>query len=209
MSRADVPLVPYLRQIGHSLISAAVSAALLVSFPLLVKMTTSDQNYKLAAPLLLAISLTRAPIMLPLQASQGLTINTVIRARHEGLKSLGRPIALVMIAGIIGAALAALVGPRIMTLLFGHEYYVQPWVMGALTLAAAVIGLLTLTGTGLLAMGQHRAYAIGWVVATVTAVVCLALPFSVEVRCVLSLLTGPILGIVVHLFALSRKKTPA
>lgn len=206
LSRADVPLRPYLRHIGHSLISAAASAALLVSFPLLVKMTTSDQDYNLAAPLLLAISLTRAPIMLPLQAFQGLAINTVIRARNEGLKSLARPITLVMVVGLLGAVLAALVGPGLMTLMFGNEYYVLPWVMAALTLAAAIIALLTLTGTGLLAMGRHRAYAVGWVVATSVAVACLMLPFSVEVRCVISLLAGPLLGIVVHLLALSGKK---
>ncbi|MCC9203586.1 hypothetical protein [Arthrobacter sp. zg-Y769] len=205
LSRADIPLVPFLRQTGHALLSAAASAALLVSFPLLVKLTTSTEDYDLAAPLLLAVSLTRAPIMLPLQAFQGLAITSVIRARDEGLKALRKPIAAVAGLGVVGAGLAALIGPWIM-LFFGQDYHVSRWVLAALTLAAAVIALLTLTGTGLLAMGKHRSYAVGWVVASVAAFICLLLPFSTEVRCVLALFAGPLLGIAVHLAALPRKK---
>lgn len=204
LSRADITLGPFLRQTGHALVSAAASAALLVSFPLLVKLTTSPQDYELAAPLLLAVSLTRAPIMLPLQAFQGLALTSVIRARDEGLKALRRPIVAVICLGVGGAFLAALIGPWIM-LFFGQDYRVDRWVLAALTLAAAVIALLTLTGTGLLAMGRHRAYAVGWAIATVAAVVCLILPFSTETRCVLALFVGPLFGIGVHVLAISGR----
>lgn len=206
MSRADIPLGPFLRQTGHALVSAAASAALLVSFPLLVKLTTAPDDYDLAAPLLLAVSLTRAPIMLPLQAFQGLALTSVIRARDEGLRALQRPIMAVIGLGVLGSILAALVGPRIM-LFFGEDYQVNRWVLAALTLAAAVIALLTLTGTGLLAMGQHRPYAVGWAIGTAAAVACLMLPLSTEVRCVLALFVGPLLGIGVHILAISRRRS--
>lgn len=203
MSRADVPLGRFLRQTGQALLSAGASAALLVSFPLLVKITTSPQDYDLAAPLLLAISLTRAPIMLPLQAFQGVAIAAVVRARGEGLRVLRKPVAVVTALGVAGSGLAAVAGPPIM-LFFGPAYRVEGWVMAALTLASSAIALLTLTGTGLLALGRHRANAAGWVVATAAAVSCLLLPFSTEVRCVLALLAGPVPGIAVHLALLQR-----
>lgn len=203
MSRADVPLKKFLRQSGHALLSAGASAALLVSFPLLVKMTTSSQDYDLAAPLLLAISLTRAPIMLPLQAFQGVAIAAVVRTRDEGLRVLRKPVAAVAALGVAGSGLAAVAGPPIM-LFFGPDYKVDGWLMAALTLASSVMALLTLTGTGLLALGRHRASTAGWAVATAAAVSCLLLPYSTEVRCVLALLAGPIPGIAVHLVLLKR-----
>lgn len=203
MSRADVPLREFLGQAGHALLSAGAAAALLVSFPLLVKVTTSEPDYDLAAPLLLAISLTRAPIMLPLQAFQGVAIAAVVRARDEGLGALRKPVAAVVALGVFGSGLAAVAGPPVM-LLFGPAYRVEGWVLAALTLASSAIALLTLTGTGLLALGRHRASAAGWAVATAAALACLLLPFSTEIRCVLALLAGPLPGIAVHLALLQR-----
>ncbi|CEA08638.1 hypothetical protein BN1051_01995 [Arthrobacter saudimassiliensis] len=202
-ARADIPMAPFLRQTGQALISAASSAALLVSFPILVKVTTAPDAYELAAPLLLAISLTRAPIMLPLQAFQGVAISAVLRARDEGAGAVRRPIGAVLAAGVIGAALAWLIGPWLM-LLFGPDYLVAGWVLAALTLDAALIALLTLSGTALLALGRHRVYALGWLLATVVAVGFLLIPDSTELRCILSLTVGPLCGIVLHFAALLR-----
>ncbi|MCC3292893.1 hypothetical protein [Arthrobacter sp. zg-Y1110] len=198
--RADVPAGAFLRQTGHALVSAAASAALLVSFPLLVKVTTSAEDFARAAPLLLAVSLTRAPIMLPLQAFQGMVMASVMRA---GSRALLKPVTAVFVLGIAGAGLAAVAGPWIM-LLLGPEYVVPRWVLAALTLASALIAVLTLTGTALLAAGRHRAYAAGWMIASLTAFLCLLLPFPTEVRCVLALLTGPAAGVGVHYTSLRR-----
>ena len=209
-ARADIPMVPFLRQTGQALISAASSAALLVSFPILVKITTDAAAYELAAPLLLAISLTRAPIMLPLQAFQGVAIAAVLRAREEGAKAIRKPIAVVMAAGAAGAVLAGLIGPWLM-LLFGPDYIVSGWVLAALTVDAALIALLTLSGTALLALGRHRVYALGWALATVVAIGLLLLPGSTELRCILSLTVGPVCGIILHFaaFLRSARTTPA
>lgn len=204
LSRSDAPLGLLLRRTGHAILTAASSAALMVSFPLLVKLTTPPGDYALSAPLLLAVMLTRAPIMLPLQSFQGLVITSIVNDGDRGLKALRRPIALVALTGVLGAGAAAVFGPWLM-LWFGPEYHVGRIVLAVLTLASAIIAVLTLTGTGLLALGRHRACAAGWVIAAGTAVVCLLLPFTVEIRCVLALTAGPLMGITVHL-ATFRKR---
>lgn len=201
LSRSDAPLGLMLRRTGHAILTAAASAALIVSFPILVKLTTSPRDYALAAPLLLAIMLTRAPIMLPLQAFQGMVITSIVNDGGRGLDALRRPIVLVSLTGILGAGAAALVGPWLM-LWFGPDYHVGRAVLAVLTLASAIIAVLTLTGTGLLALGRHRACAAGWVIATSAAVICLMLPFTVELRCVLALTVGPLMGISIHVAAL-------
>lgn len=204
LSRADVPLNVLLRRTGQACASAAASAALVVSFPLLVKATTSAADFDAAAPVLLAISLTRAPLMLPLVAFQGVAIATVLRAEEgTGLRALLRPIMAVAGLGVVGTGLAWLIGPRLM-LFFGSDYAVAGWVLGALTFSGAGVAILTLTGTAQLAMGRHRVYALGWVAASATAFTLLLLPYSVEVRCVLSLLAGPLVGISVHVYAPKR-----
>ena len=73
-----------------------------------------------------------------------------------------------------------------------------------LTAAAASIAILTLTGSATVAAALHRAYSLGWVAATVAAALLLTLPLSLEMRTVVALLCGPLVGIAVHLAALAR-----
>ena len=65
------------------------------------------------------------------------------------------------------------------------------------------IALLTLTGAATVAAALHRAYATGWVSATVAATLLLLLPLQLETRTIVALLCGPIVGIAVHLYALA------
>jgi hypothetical protein len=50
---------------------------------------------------------------------------------------------------------------------------------------------------------MHRTYAVGWVGATVAAVLLLLLPLDLETRTVVALLCGPMVGIAVHLAGLA------
>ncbi|AOT05153.1 hypothetical protein [Arthrobacter sp. U41] len=206
--RADVPLKRLLSQILHAVISSVSSAALIVAFPLLLKMTTPAAVFEQSAPLLLAISMTRAPIMVPLQAFQGVAIAHVVRAGSEGWRALHRPILVLSIIGALGAVAAFVVGPSLM-LLFGPEYEVSGLTLALLTLASLVMAVLTLTGTATLSTGHHRAFSSGWASATAVAVAILLLPLSLEVRCILSLTIGPTVGILVHLLALRKPPVSA
>lgn len=200
--RADVVMSVFLRQTGHAIVSAGSSAALVVSYPLLVRLTASNEQYASAAPLLLAISLTRAPIMLPMQAFQGVAIAHMVKSGSGGGAALRTPALLIALLGLVGAAAAWLVGPALMTI-FGPGYRVEGWVLAALTLSAALMSALTLLGTAVLALGQHRAYSLGWLASTIVAVIMLLIPGELDVKCILSLSLGPLTGILVFLTTLN------
>jgi hypothetical protein len=64
--------------------------------------------------------------------------------------------------------------------------------------------MLTLTGAAAVAAALHRAYSLGWVVATVASGLLLLVPLPLQTRTVVALLCGPMVGIAVHLVALAR-----
>ncbi len=207
-ARSDVPRPVLLRRMGHALVSAAATATLITGYPIMLKFTTPGAEYALAAPLILAISLTRAPIMLPLQAFQAVLINRFVNApRNRGLRLLTQPLGLILGVGILGAALAAWLGPSIM-LIFGPGYSVAPLTMAVLTFAAALMAALTLTGTIALALNRHKIYAFGWVAATVISFAALLLDLPLLERVYLSLILGPILGAAVHMAGIRRQGAP-
>ena len=184
-----------------AIVGAASSAALVVGFPVLLKITSAPEEYAVAAPLLLAVQLTRAPLLIPLGAYQGVAITHFLMRRHDGYRPLLRLMAIIATFGILGAFGAAAVGPWLMATLLGPGYRVTPLVLAALTSAAAVMAILTLTGAATLALGLHRGYAVGWLAATVVTVLLLLLPLPLDVRVIASLTSGPVLGVLIHLWA--------
>jgi hypothetical protein len=90
---------------------------------------------------------------------------------------------------------------------FGEDYRAGGALLAWLTGAAIAIALLTLTGAATVAAALHRAYAAGWISATVVSMLLLLLPLGLETRTVIALLCGPLMGIAVHLGALARGST--
>jgi O-antigen/teichoic acid export membrane protein len=199
----------FLRRVGQAMIAAASSAVLVVGFPVLLRLTSSNLEWVTAAPLLLAISLTRAPLLIPLTTYQGVAIAHFIGERDRGIAVLLRPAAAVLGVGALGSVGAYLVGSFIMTAFFGPEYPVDGLLLVGLTLAAVCLALLTLTGTAVLAHGRHRAYATGWFLSTAASVALLMTDLPLASRCVLSLCVGPLLGIGIHLWGIhSASRSP-
>lgn len=204
-ARADVPLVPLLRRLGAASVANGASALLAVGFPTLLSLTTAHSEYVAAAPLLLAISLTRAPLMIPLNAYQGVAVSHFVQNRHQGVRPL-IPIARVLAAvGVAGAALAWLVGPWLLELIRGDpDFRVPGPVLAGLTLAAVGLALLTLTGAVCQALTHHGVFVAGWLVAVAVAVAVLLLPGSMNARSVAALALGPVAGMATHLLSLRR-----
>lgn len=196
-ARADVGMGGYIVRCLLAMATAAATAVLVTGLPAVIKIAADPAEFALAAPLLLAISLTRAPIMIPLQAFQGVVMTALIHSQRPAHQVLAKPLVAVVGLGVVGAVAAALVGPWIM-LIFGPSYSVSGLLLGALTLAAAFLAILTLTGTAAMALGRHRLYLAGWVVATVVSVGLLFAPGPLEQTVVVSLFAGPILGSLVH-----------
>jgi O-antigen/teichoic acid export membrane protein len=106
--------------------------------------------------------------------------------------------------GLVGVLAAWVFGPWLLRSGFGAEYRADGALLAWLTAAAIAIALLTLTGAATVAAAMHRAYSLGWVSATVASALLLLLPLDLETRTVVALMCGPLVGIAVHMGALSK-----
>ena len=191
----------FVRGTAHSIAAAGASAILVMGFPVLLKATSADLGAA-GGVVILAITLTRAPLLVPLTAMQGnLIAHFVDQAR---LRALLPPAAVVAGIGAIGVVAAGLIGPWLLKVGFGDEYRADGALLAWLTAAAVAIAMLTLTGAAAVAAALHRTYALGWIIATVAAVGLLLLPLELSTRTVVALLCGPLVGIAVHLVGLAR-----
>ena len=193
----------FLRGAAHSITAAGASAILVMGFPVLLK-ATSNQLGAEGGVVILAVTLTRAPLLVPLTAMQGNLIAHFVDERTARLRALIAPAALVGGIGALGVLAAGLVGPWLLRVGFGPDYHAAGALLAWLTAAAVAIAMLTLTGAATVAAAMHRTYALGWVGATVASALLLLLPLPLETRTVVALLCGPLVGIAVHLAALSR-----
>ncbi|WP_448505602.1 hypothetical protein [Mycolicibacterium thermoresistibile] len=193
----------FLRGASHSIAAAGASAVLVMGFPVLLKATYGDLGAT-GGVVILAVMLTRAPLLIPLTAMQGNLIAHFVDERTRRLRALLAPAAVVAGVGAVGVVAAGLVGPWLLRVAFGPEYRADGALLAWLTAAATSIALLTVTGAATVAAALHRAYAIGWVSATVVSTLLLLTPLSLETRTVVALLCGPLVGIGVHLAALTR-----
>jgi O-antigen/teichoic acid export membrane protein len=157
---------------------------------------------------ILAVTLTRAPLLVPMTAMQGNLIAYFVDHHAGGrgtrLQALAKPAAVVLAVGTLGVIAAGSVGPWLLHVAFGPEYQTSGTLLAWLTAGAVSIAILTLSGAATVAAALHRAYSLGWVAATVAAALLLTLPLNLETRTVVALLCGPLVGIVVHLAALAR-----
>ena len=193
----------FLRGAAHSITAAGASAILVMGFPVLLKLTSSELGAQ-GGVVILAVTLTRAPLLVPLTAMQGNLIAHFVDERSNRLRALIVPAAIVGGIGAIGVVAAGVVGPWILRVLFGPQYQASSGLLAWLTAAAVAIAMLTLTGAAAVAAALHRSYALGWVGATVASGMLLLLPLPLETRTVIGLFCGPLVGIGVHLVALAR-----
>jgi O-antigen/teichoic acid export membrane protein len=193
----------FLRGASHSIAAAGASAILVMGFPVLLKATSGDLGAT-GGVVILAVTLTRAPLLVPLTAMQGNLIAHFVDQRTERMRALVAPAVLVTGLGLVGVLLAGLFGPWLLREGFGAQYLAGGALLAWLTAAAVAIALLTLTGAAAVAAALHRAYSLGWVSATVASALLLLLPLGLETRTVVALLCGPMIGIAVHMAALAR-----
>lgn len=197
----------FLRGTGHSITAAGASAILVMGFPVLLQVTTNQLEVGASGGIIiLAVTLTRAPLLVPLTAMQGNLIAHFVDKRTARVRALMVPAALVSGIGAVGVLAAGLVGPWLLRTAFGPQYQASGALLAALTAAAVAIAMLTLTGAAAVAAALHRAYSLGWVGATVAATILLLLPLPLATRTVIALLCGPLVGIAVHLAALARPR---
>jgi O-antigen/teichoic acid export membrane protein len=193
----------FLRGAAHSITAAGASAILVMGFPVLLKLTSAELGAE-GGVIILAVTLTRAPLLVPLTAMQGNLIAHFVDQRSDRIRALIAPAGIVAAIGAVGVLAAGAVGPWLLRVAFGPQYHAGSALLAWLTGAAVAIAMLTLTGAATVAAALHRAYSLGGVGAPVASGLLLLLPLSLPTRTVVGLLCGPLVGIGVHLVALSR-----
>jgi hypothetical protein len=200
--RADVDGVGLLVRMITACTASGASALLLVGFPVLLRITTPDDVFAGAAPLILAVSLSRAPLLVPLGAYQNVVVTKVV---EHGVAALKGATEVLLGATAVGAVLAYLLGPTALRII-NPTYEVPAWAFAALMIAAGLVCLLTLTGAASLALDHHGAYLCGWLAATVATALLLALlPWGLEARVVVALVVGPLVGMAIHVLFGARR----
>lgn len=205
--RADVPTPRLARQAAGAVAAAAGSAVLISGFPALAAAAAGDLSARLLAPLLLALMLTRAPIVIPAMALQSLL---VVLFRDTGRL---RPVVLTVgiVVGVAAAlsALAALIGPPLILAVFGPAYAIEPAVVGALVASSGLIAAIIVAGAGLLAASRHGAYVGGWLVAAGVTVAVLLAPGEPLARILAAAIAGPLAALAVDVAALLMRRRSA
>ena len=208
-SRADVATKAFLRRVVQAMVASGANAVLITGFTVLLKFTTDSTTAQGAlGATITAVTLTRAPILVPLQRFQPALIVHFTENRHKILAAAAKPMAAVLALGIVGAIAAYFLAQPIMRIFFPEDLISAQWALAALTLASAGTALLMVTGSAALAADRHGLYSAGWIAATILAIVLLSVPASPEVRSILALGAAPLLGIIIHLIPLTRSAAP-
>ena len=213
VARADVPAGRLTTNILWSFLSSAAAAVLMMGFPNVLKASGAAESEPVVlGTLILAISITRSPIMIPLQAFQGVAVSAFLKQRHRPVAAFIKPAAAVVAVGAVGALAAYLLGPLLFRLIYppaagaesAYEAAASGITLGALVFASALLALMTLSGNMALAVNQHRIYLAGWVVAAaVTLSLAFLIPAPLVPRAIVALAVGPVCGFVVHMVGVS------
>ena len=187
---------------GRIVVASAATATLIAGFPVLLRASDPAAPESVIGPLILVLTLTRAPLVIPVMAMQSyLVVSFQANAATARRRAGGLVLAVLAAAGLL-AVLLGVVGTALFSTLFGSDYALDGLVIAGLVASSGFVAALAVTGPALLARSQHSAVTAGWLVAVGTLVVVLWMPVPVVDRALIALAVGPALGLIVHVVAL-------
>lgn len=194
----DVGMRALTWNVARTVAAAAATAALISGFPLLLEVTSPSDSAAALAPIILALTLTRAPIVIPLMSLQSYFIVRFGDRRGSLLGEVARLVGAVIAVSVVLAALAAWIGPGIIVWLFGAEFEIGALLLFVLVASSGLVAALCVTGPAVLALAKHSHYVGGWAAGAFVTLGLLLLPIDLELRTSLALTVGPLVGLVVH-----------
>jgi len=184
--------------------AAAATGLIVTGIPVVLRTTMPGVDAAIVASLILTITISRAPLIVPIMALQSYLI---VDFRSSD-RPLGRRLALYLSAlaavTAVGSILAACFGETLLALFPGGRYAVPGWVAAGIVASAGAVAALCVTGPALLSRSRHDWYVGGWVIAALSTVLLLLLPAGPYERVVVALSAAPLLGIAVHVMGLRR-----
>lgn len=204
-SRIDVGYRRLTWNAARVVLAAAALSVMVSGFPFVIGVTSRGEDAAKVGLLILAITLSRAPLVVTVMALQSFLI-----VRFRGLQSsiwkpfLRMQALLFGAAAILGAA-GWVLGPWLFTVLFPNSPAPDGWLLAILVLSSALVASMCISASALLSRSQHIAFSAGWVTAAVVTVGCEMTPGELVPRTLLALLAGPVAGLAVHVALLARR----
>jgi O-antigen/teichoic acid export membrane protein len=189
------------RNVARTVVAAAATSALISGFPALLNATSTSVPVAVLGSLTFALTLTRAPIVIPLLALQSYLIVHFGSTETSLTRRVLRLEALAVTGAVVLGGLAALIGPTVLAFI-RDDFVVSSWMFFVIVASSGLIAAMNISGPAALARSAHTAYTLGWVAASVVTIAMLLLPVEFDLRVSLALLVGPLLGCVVHLVGL-------
>ncbi len=202
--RADVAARPFLSRTLKAMVASGANAVMITGFSVLLRYTSgAEVGPGALAATITAITLTRAPILVPLQRFQPALIVHFTKHRERVLRAAALPIAAVGAVAAIGGVAAFFLAAPLMGLFFDAAVISSPSTLGWLTLVSGATAILMISGSAALAADRHNLYTAGWLIAIALSTAVLMLGFSPDTRAILALAIGPSVGAAVQLGVLA------
>lgn len=201
-ARVDVGYRALSWNVLRTVVAATATASLISGFPFLLRVTSPGIPGAVIGPIILALTLTRAPIVIPLLSLQSYLIVDFGGRGHRVARRALTIEGLVLAASVVLASVAALIGPWILTGVFGRNFIVGPLPVFGLVASSGLVAAMCVSGPAALAVSRHGIYVGGWTLAMIVTIGVLLLPALIDTRVILALTLGPAAGLLLHQLAL-------
>jgi len=186
-----------------TVVAAAATGVMISGLPFLLGLTAGGAAPSLLASLILVITLTRAPLVIPILALQSYLVVTFRDERERMMRRVLLWGGGLLVLTAVLAALAVVVGPWVIELLYADRYALPAAAYAAIVASAGLTAVLCVTGPAALASGRHGVYVAGWLVASSSLVVGLVVPADELPKVLLAITLAPVIGIIIHLGGLA------
>lgn len=193
------------------LTGAALTASVITGYPAMVSLLAPGGSDADVGVLFATLTVSRVPLLL-LSPLQALAVPTVVRlsGTEEGTRRLRRLLALgalgTVALGVVGALVGWLIGPWLVSLLYGSDFVARGWWVAWMVWGAVLLTALQLMTAVLVARKEASKVLVTWaVVAVATAATLLLVPGDPILKAVAGLAGGPTLGLVVVLMFVLRR----
>jgi O-antigen/teichoic acid export membrane protein len=194
------------RNAGRTVAASGSMSILINGLPLLIVIFGRADAATLGT-IILALTVTRAPILVPLTAMQSILISKFSREPAKRAKTLALVSSVLIVITLLIATVFFLSGEWLFARLFGEDYALSGALLAGMVFASGSLALLTVVAAAALSASLHSFFLASWSVASAGTVILLAaIPLEIGWRTVISLIASALTGASIAGFSLWRNK---